>query len=375
MQDSRLKLTVTPQEIETEAWNQIKNALNNPNLITLAIMPDIHTGYDLPIGGVALIQDHIWPGAVGYDIGCGMSHINTGLSPEKLGLMDKKDKKKLYKSILRAIPVGLSLRKEPIKNFQPFPNACNKNSVKEQVNAKAAKQLGTLGGGNHFIEIGLNSRDQIGITIHSGSRNPGHTIGDHYMKLAQVQGKKFGNSHMFPLGTQYGENYITDMKWAEKYALTNRKIIMQEILKILNLNTQNHLKQMINENHNHAIIDSDKNRVLHRKGATPADLDQLGIIPSNQRDGVYITRGLGNEEFLSSASHGAGRRLSRKKAKKQLSLQDFQKQMGEIVCKTEQKILDEAPESYKDIKTVLAEQEGVLVQVLDHFRPLIVVKG
>lgn len=238
---------------------------------------------------------------------------------------------------------------------------------------KMCKQLGTLGGGNHFIEIGENKSNEIGITIHSGSRNPGHTIGGYYMNLAKKEGTKFGKGlGLFHIKSELGKAYYTDMLWAQEYALQNRKIMINKILECLKIHDYN-TTELINENHNHAIIKN--NNVLHRKGATPAEKDQLGIIPSNQRDGVYITRGLGNDEYLNSASHGAGRCKSRKKAKKDITMQDFEKQMKGIVCKINNDVLDEAPDAYKNINEVLAAQDGILVDVIDHFKPIIVVKG
>lgn len=162
------------------------------------------------------------------------------------------------------------------------------------------------------------------------------------------------------------------MYFAQEYALENRKQMMLEILDIMKLPKS--LKGMINENHNHAIVLKD-GIVLHRKGATPADKGQLGVIPGNMKDGVYITSGLGNEEYLSSASHGAGRKYSRSGAKKNLDINKFRNQMKDVVCVVDENILDEAPDAYKDLTAVIDRQKGVVIDVVDFVKPLINVKA
>lgn len=368
----KLKLTLDPNLIESEAWNQIQRTLNISCLVKLAIMPDVHAGYDLPIGGVALIDNYIWPGAVGFDIGCGMCHVKTFQNIEELNLIKEKDQQDLYNLIVEKIPVGFNSRKKTMYTPEEFPGACAEQKIIQKVQSKMFKQLGTLGGGNHFIEIGINEKREIGITVHSGSRNPGHTIGGFYMDLAKSKGEKFGKGiGMFHIDSDYGQSYLKDMKWAENYALQNRKIILNEVLDCIGIKC-NH--EIINENHNHAIV-YDNNNILHRKGATPAEKGQLGIIPGNQRDGTYITRGLGNSEFLNSASHGAGRCMSRKAAKNNIDLEEFKNQMGNIICRTDNDVLDEAPDAYKDINQIIELQKGLLIEVVDYFKPLIVVKG
>lgn len=372
--DSRLKLTIPINEIESEAIDQIKEALELENLLELAIMPDIHKGYDIPIGGVALLEEYVWPAAVGFDIGCGMCHINTKLSPKDLGLETKKKREYIFNQIYKIIPVGYKSRDLGLE-FTEFPNSCNSKELEEKVTNKFKHQLGTLGSGNHFIEIGINSQNEVGLTIHSGSRNPGKTIGEFYMTLAKNSGEEFGNKKfMFHMTSDYGQNYLVDGKWAEQYALENRKTMMKEVLKLFKLDFRDYEKNMINENHNHAVYDYKNDKVLHRKGATPAEKGQLGVIPSNQRDGVFITEGLGNRYYLMSASHGAGRKMSRNKAKKKISIENLETEMKGIVSRIHKDILDEAPEAYKSIQTVLDAQSEI-VSVIDHFKPLIVIKG
>lgn len=356
--DDRLRLTIPIEEIDPGSVRQINAALELPFLKTLAIMPDVHKGYELPIGGVALLDDHIWPGAVGYDIGCGMCHINTGKTAGELPDMDV-----VFKRIIKMIPVGSAVREHPVKKFVEFPNGSGYAVVEDAICHKASIQIGTLGGGNHFIEIGVNKKGIIGITIHSGSRRPGWLIGDFYMKLTGGPVR---------LDSDAARAYIADMNWALQFALDNRSVMMNRCLQALGLSDEL-MNSMVNENHNHAVIMPQG--VLHRKGATPADNGQIGIIPANMRDGVWITRGLGNTEFLSSASHGAGRTMSRNKARKSLDCVEFADQMNGIISPPLEKLIDEAPRAYKDINKVIAAQDGIVVDVIDHFRPLVVVKG
>lgn len=357
-QDPRLRLTIPWSQVEDGAVTQIEHALSLPYLTALAIMPDVHAGYDLPIGAVALLDGHVWPGAVGYDIGCGMCHVLTGKRLEELPAP-----RDIYNDILRRIPVGFVTHPKALASKATFPNAAGDKRLAEAVREKSGIQLGTLGGGNHFIEVGVNPYGIAGVTIHSGSRRPGWLIGNWYMKKTRGP---------VPVDSALGRAYAEDMAWALDYALANRADMMRVCLEVLGLG-EDLMHGMINENHNHAEFTP--RGVLHRKGATPAEVGQLGIIPANMRDGVWITRGLGNEEFLCSASHGAGRAMSRKKAAKTIDYRTFMAQMDGIIAPILPRHLDEAPDAYKNIDAVLKAQDGVLVDVIDRFRPVVVVKG
>jgi len=179
------------------------------------------------------------------------------------------------------------------------------------------------------------------------------------------------------LNSEAGQQYLSDMNFALDYALENRRVMMKEVLSLFGYNSHeiNNLihTHMVNENHNHAIINSDK--VLHRKGATPAEKGQIGIIPGSMKSGVYVTEGLGNEEYLSSSSHGAGRKMSRTKAKEAITMDRFEKQMHGIIAKIEKSTRDEAPDAYKDLSKVIKSQEGIVIKTIDHSTPLINVKG
>ncbi|WP_307831597.1 RtcB family protein, partial [Nitratidesulfovibrio oxamicus] len=417
----RLSLTIPPDNLDAATWDQIESALALPCMVHLAVMPDAHAGYDLCIGGVALLDGHISPSFVGYDIGCGMCHVNTGLPADEV-LPDEAARQLLFDRLRLAIPVGTATRAPGEYDLPRFTSASGDTQLTDAVNARQTIQLATLGGGNHFLEVGVNKRGEIGVTVHSGSRRSGWDIGAWYMK----QGR------LFPLVSRLGRAYRQDMDWALDYALQNRRLMLEHALRALadvhrqlarttrkrparpakpaggTGNTAPNgptvqpdakasviplpqpplteqeisllLGRMINENHNHAVVlnqsgPSGAPLVLHRKGATPADAGQPGVIPANQRDGVYVTEGLGNAEYLSSASHGAGRRMSRNEAQRTIPLERFRSQMRGIICRADRGVLDEAPDAYKPIAEVLAAQDGVLVRIIDHFRPLVVLKG
>ena len=362
--DSRLALTIPEYEIEAEAQNQIEKILELDCLVRLAVMPDVHSGYDMPIGGVVLLDGMVSPSFVGYDIGCGMCHVNTGRDLAHFGLDGREARDGFLEKLREAIPVGFATHDKPAV-FADFRSASGDKSLAEKVNAVAGKQLGTLGGGNHFLEVGINADGNVGLTIHSGSRRAGWEIGNWYMKKGRLLSVK----------SDMGRAYLEDMEWALQWALGNRLRMLSAVLALMGEDPRMLLDhaRLVNENHNHATVT--ENGVLHRKGATPAHMGQYGIIPANQRDGVYVTKGLGNENFLWSASHGAGRSMSRSKAKEKLDVEDFQIDMMDVSCRADASTLDEAPGAYKDIGSVLAAQEGILINVVDHFRPMIVLKG
>jgi len=353
------------EQIEQSAQQQIYNVLSLDCLKKLAIMPDVHAGYDLCIGGVALLDAMISPSFVGYDIGCGMCHLDTGISVDMFFPAGRSEMEMVMKLIIQAIPTGFSSLPAPVEDML-YEYTHLPADVSERVQEKSGQQLGTLGGGNHFIEIGENRAGNLCITIHSGSRNVGHTLGAYYMK----QGR------MFPVASELGDIYLLDLEFSLQWALENRRVMLTRIMECLGIGRQQAetmMTGMINENHNHAVVTDEG--VLHRKGATPAELDQPGIIPANMKDGVYITRGLGNREYLSSASHGCGRRMGRNQAKKQLDLDNFRRQMKDVVSIADRSTLDEAPDAYKSIEEVLAMQEGIVIDVTDFVRPLINIKA
>ncbi len=260
----KLRSLIPLWELEQEAQSQIYDALALDFLLKLAVMPDCHTGYTLPIGGVALLDNVISPEYVGYDVGCGMCFIITSILAEKFFKNEKK-KLKLFDEIYRRIPVGFNSRKKNI-SYKDFKTPSKDKKLTKKVEDRLYIQLGTLGGGNHFIEIGMNLEGYITITIHSGSRNIGHSIASYYMKLSKRADKNLPRG-FFHLNEEPGQQYLHDMNFALDYALENRKIMMSEVLSLFGYSESeiNNLinTRMVNENHNHAIITEEG--VLHRK--------------------------------------------------------------------------------------------------------------
>jgi tRNA-splicing ligase RtcB len=226
----------------------------------------------------------------------------------------------------------------------------------------ALHQYGTLGGGNHFIELGTDSEGNYSFTIHSGSRGIGHEVASTYMRLASPDGKRAEGNFGFERGEDLYVMYMKDMKWCLDYALNNRTSMLQNIEAELNKIMDCYIDwpKLINKNHNHAeeMLDG---AILHRKGATQARLGEYGVIPGNMRDGTAIVRGTGNPDSLFSCSHGAGRRYGRKQAGRLLFLEDFREDMQGITANVSQKHIDEAPRAYKDFFEVLRQQESLAI--------------
>ena len=367
MNHHKLRLTVPWESIELSAQNQILRVLSVPELECMAVMPDVSPGHDLCVGGVALLRGLISPSFVGYDIGCGMCHINLRQNARDIGLSRPKEREKFFTRLQKTVPSGLGEGDGDVP--VNFCSAGGEKTLNDRVNQTATRQLGSLGSGNHFLELGENNRGEVGITIHSGSRRPGYDIAEWYIRKA--------NGSFIKLDCELGQAYWQDMSWAAEFALKNRRLMLEATLELLGFDeeeTDSYLGSMINENHNHAVL-RENSCVLHRKGAMSAEKDQMGVIPANQRDGVWVTKGLGNEEFLCSASHGAGRVMTRGTAAKKGSVELMQKMMKGIVCRTDKGVLDEAPWAYKKIDGVLAAQAGILIEIVDHFKPMIVLKG
>ena len=354
---------VPKENIEPEALKQIENIEKLECLKAFAIMPDVHSGYDMPIGGVALLDGQISPSFVGVDIGCGVSHINTistGIRYEDMA--DRKND--IFEKIYSTIPVGFKSLLQPVDYVTEFVSASGDKQLTDRINDKIRSQYGTLGGGNHFIELGVNDMNEVGITIHSGSRNAGHSIAEFYTKKGR----------MFNINSELGQSYLADMNFCLEFALENRKKMMQSVLSILGLSTDfSDYQSFINKNHNHAIVTKDG--ILHRKGAISARNGELGVIPGNMKDGTYIVAGFGDKDYLESASHGAGRAMSRSKAKKTINVEDFKGMMDGIVAKVDNDTLDESPFAYKNIDEVINAQNGKNIEILDKFTPIINIKG
>ena len=369
----KLRSLIPLQELEWSAQNQIYEALELDFLIRLVVMPDCHTGYSLPIGGVALLDNVISPGYVGYDIGCGMCYVVLKILAKDF-FKREKHKIQMFDQIYKDIPVGFNSRERSL-GYTQFQSASGDKELNKKVLGRLYIQIGTLGGGNHFIEIGENREGFLTIVIHSGSRNIGHSIASYYMKLSRMADPDLPQGFLH-LNGEVGQQYLQDMNFALDYALENRKVMIETVLSYFVSSPKERVEimsTMVNENHNHAIIHPEG--MLHRKGATPAEDGKLGIIPGSMKTGVYVTEGLGNEHYLSSSSHGAGRKMSRKQAKAKITMERFKEQMNGIVANVSHSTKDEAPDAYKNVHNVIKEQEGIVIKTIDYLKPLINVKG
>lgn len=356
---------------EDMAIAQFISAMEQDFAVKGALMPDTHTGYSLPIGAAVATKDVVVPAWVGYDIGCGMCALRLdGIDADQL----IKNAAEIFKRIYEAIPVGFNINEKGIDYSLEGLTDIGKE-IAEKKNFKRA--LGTLGGGNHFIEIGVDEVYNVWVVIHSGSRGVGHGIATHYMKAAHPEGKAKEGHFGFTTDSDEGKAYIQDLNWCLDYALANRKRMMERVVDVvaasLDLSCYElDFSELINRNHNHAI---EKDGLwIHRKGATHAEDGMLGVIPGNMRDGSFIVRGKGNPDSLYSSSHGAGRVLGRRKAKETLDMEEFSKSMEGIIALVSESTLDESPLAYKNIFEVMDNQED-LVEIIAHISPLINIKG
>jgi tRNA-splicing ligase RtcB (3'-phosphate/5'-hydroxy nucleic acid ligase) len=349
-------------------------------------MPDSHQGYGMPIGGVLATKGVIIPNAVGVDIGCGMCAIKTSLTE-----LDTETLKKIMGEIRKAVPVGFNKHQEKeSENLMPLLgdliNEVKDYPIVTQEYYNALYSIGTLGGGNHFIEIQKGSDGHIWIMIHSGSRNFGLKIAEHYNKLAIELNEKWHSSvpkewelAFLPLESEEGKAYIREMQYCVDFALANRKLMMDRIMDIMFVVADATQLDFINIAHNYAKLEHHfgKDVWVHRKGATYVDTDTIGIIPGSQGTKSYIVKGKGNIHSFKSCSHGAGRKMGRNQAQKNLNLEEEIKNLndkGVIHAIRGIKDLDEAPGAYKPIDEVMRNQED-LVEILVELSPLGVIKG
>lgn len=372
------------KNLEPAAMQQVQNLSKHPCLVgNVCLMPDAHCGYGMPIGGVVALDNAISPNMVGVDIGCGMLAVQTSLTD-----ITRDKVQAIVDKIYDRVPVGFTHHKEAQENplFLDLPR-WNKTEVCKREFFSAQKQIGTLGGGNHFIEIQRGSDGHIWFMIHSGSRNLGKQVAEYYNDKAVKFCTLFKQEEIakqdlafLPIGTREAGDYINEMKLCLDFAFENRKMIAAAIKKVfLEEFPQAEFVQEINIHHNYAAAEEHYNRKVwaHRKGATLARENTTGIIPGSQGTSSYIVQGLGNESSLQSCSHGAGRCMSRSRAMKDLDLaheQEILNSQGIVHRMNEQALLDEAPSAYKNIDEVMESQKD-LVKILVKLTPLGVVKA
>ena len=379
-------------DIDSAALDQLSKLAQLQFIHThIAVMPDVHAGIGATVGSVIPTQSAIIPAAVGVDIGCGMNAIRLNLNAAQL----PDDLKSLRLAIERKVPVGFNQHqqvKAKASTLTPLQLRLKRITNKHQgllrmlrdFDRTWQRQLGTLGGGNHFIELCLDEADQVWIMLHSGSRGLGNCIGTYFIERAKKEAQsRFGHVpdkdlSYFAEGSNSFDDYLEAVQWAQDYAMDNRREMMRLILEAIRplLPSFQMSKEAINCHHNYVTQETHfgANVYVTRKGAISAQVDELGIIPGSMGAKSYIVRGKGNPESFCSCSHGAGRRMSRSKAKRLFSVDDLTAQTAGIECRKDSGVLDELPAAYKDIDQVMAYQAD-LVEVVHTLRQVLCIKG
>jgi tRNA-splicing ligase RtcB len=369
-------------DADNETLRQFRECYSESFVTSAALMPDAHKGYVAPIGAVLVTKGYIVPSWVGFDIGCGM--IAVRIKGRDIFNKVSKNIDKIYAQVAKKIPLGVGninregniteKTKEDFKRLlKKFEQGSHDRNVFNFLRDAALRHLGTLGGGNHFIELGFYKKE-IWLIIHSGSRGIGHRVAKKYMISASKSETEYEKTFPLDVKSQLGMEYRNVLNFGLEYALLNRLEMSYKFVEILEEILKEKIKTelWVNKNHNHAILE--RGFYIHRKGATPAKKGERGIIPGNMRDGSFLVIGLGNPKFLYSSSHGAGRILSRKEAKEKISMESFKKSMQGIKGTISIKTLDEAPMAYKDINKIMKAQEKS-VKIIKHITPLINWKG
>lgn len=388
----KVKVKIYTDDIEHEAYQQLLNMAQLPFIHGhIAAMPDVHAGKGATVGSVIPTLDAIIPAAVGVDIGCGMNALRLSLKAQDLP--DNLRSLRLF--IEAAVPVGfnqhkkdvvkqstvtgLSLGLHSILGKHPKLNRMQKKPYQTWV-----RQLGTLGGGNHFIELCLDENDDVWVMLHSGSRGIGNVIGEYFIALAQKDmGRHLVNLPekdlaYFKEGAKHYDDYLEAVSWAQNYATVNRREMMSLVCEALRKKLPKFgiTKEAINCHHNYVAQETHfgANVWVTRKGAIRAGDGELGIIPGSMGTKSYIVRGLGNPASFCSCSHGAGRRMSRGNAMRKYTEDDMERQTQGVECRKDKGVIDEIPAAYKDIDTVM-ENQSDLVEVVHTLKQVLCIKG
>lgn len=390
-----VKLWTRGVPVEEDARKQLTNIARLPFIFKhIAVMPDVHLGKGSTIGSVIPTAGAIIPAAVGVDIGCGMIAVKTSLTandlPDQLG--------PLRAAIERAVPHGRTPGARDKGAWQQVPATVDhawgelttgfrriiaRYPKLEKTNHRV--HLGTLGTGNHFVEICLDERNAVWCMLHSGSRGIGNAIGTTFIELA----KKDMQRHLanlpdadlayFQEGSQYFEDYVHAVEWAQQFAKRNRELMMQQVLQAMRQVIRKPFEaqlEAVNCHHNYVQRETHFGRdiLVTRKGAVSAQKGQLGIIPGSMGARSYIVRGKGNPEAFCSCSHGAGRTMSRNEAKRRFTVQDQRAATAGVECRKDAEVIDEIPMAYKNIEAVMRAQED-LVEVVHTLKQIVCVKG
>ena len=375
-------------DLESEALEQIYNVSKLPFIFKhVAVMPDAHAGKGSTIGTVIATKGAIIPAAVGVDIGCGMCAVKLPFKIDVFG----DSLNVLRASIERSIPVGFNQHRQTTPRIEnSFKNLYrNPSNFKDKLVQEALHQLGTLGGGNHFIELCHDENNNAWVMLHSGSRNLGKTLAEHHIN----QAKGLMKSGFIDLPspdlayliqeTPEFNHYIDDLLFAQNYAQANREEMMQRVLREVSYylfkedrGADSLTTLKVNCHHNYSSMENHfgKNVWITRKGAVSARAGELGIIPGSMGAKSYIVKGKGNPDSFCSCSHGAGRRMSRTKAKSIFTIEDLKKQTLGIECRKDTTVIDEIPSAYKDIETVMENQKN-LVDIIYTLKQVMCIKG
>ena len=392
LSEGRVPVKIYTGEIEPAARAQLANLSRLPIVHHhVAAMPDVHLGIGATVGSVIPTVAAIIPAAVGVDIGCGMIATRLSLAASDL---DEVRLRKIFDQISRDVPVGFAQHKDrdvrsaTIKPFRkPLERIVTKHpGIEKRLGRRSswAHQLGTLGGGNHFIEVCLDEEDRVWVMLHSGSRGIGNAIGSYFIELARKDAER-NDLHLpdrdlayFPEGARHFDDYVEAVGWAQDYARANRAEMMDLVLEAMRrqLPPFAAAEEAVNCHHNYVEREHHfgADVWLTRKGAIRARKGELGIIPGSMGARSYIVRGRGAAESFDSCAHGAGRRMSRSAAQKCFSVQDLEQQTRGVVCRKDKGVLDEIPGAYKDIDEVMANQSD-LVEVVHTLKQVLCVKG
>ena len=393
------------ENCEEGAVKQAANLAKHPVVFHhVALMPDAHQGYGMPIGGVIATDNAVIPAAVGVDIGCGMIATETDIPAERFAEMSFR--RAFQEKLKERIPVGEGVSHRETQNWEGFEEYTANNGMRSNLwpSKLDRMNLGTLGGGNHFIELQKSTAldgkgdpaggSKVWLMIHSGSRNLGKRIEEHYHKIANRLCTRFRvpladpDLAFLPIEEADGHDYFTDMLFALRYAKENRRRMMEAMKEtVAEFVPEVNFLRTIDIHHNYAACEEHfgKKVFVHRKGATSAKLDEIGIIPGSMGTASYIVRGLGNPDSFMSCSHGAGRRMSRIAASTTLTVEECNQAMDGIVCERWHKYkgygkakgrldLSEAPQAYKDIESVI-DAERDLIEPLVRLVPMASLKG
>ncbi len=390
---ARVPIKIYTNDINSKAIDQLVNIANLPIVHHhVAAMPDVHVGIGATVGSVIPTLNAVIPAAVGVDIGCGMNAVRTSLKATDL----PDNLYSIRRNIERLIPVGFNWHSRAVvksSTVKALDKPLDEILYKHPSIAKMFRtfhqtwhrQLGTLGGGNHFVEICLDENDEVWIMLHSGSRGVGNAIGRYFINLAQKDMQKHQihlpdkNLAYLNEGTQYFADYVQAVNWAQEYAWINRREMMKLVVNALGASKLPKFtltKKAINCHHNYISYESHYGQKVYvtRKGAISAQVDELGIIPGSMGAKSFIVRGKGSKASFCSCSHGAGRAMSRTQAKKQFNTLDLQMQTSGVECRKDKGVVDEIPGAYKDIDAVMNNQHD-LVSIEHTLKQVVCVKG